>query len=326
MAARSRTASDVLYPPFGAYRLGYLEVGGGKHTLYFEESGNPKGTPAVFLHGGPGGGTEPRMRRFFNPAKYRLVLFDQRGSGKSRPRASLIDNTTWDLVADIETLRKHLVIDRWVVFGGSWGSTLALAYAETHPQRVTALVLRGIFLARRAEIDWFYQDPWGTAALYPDLWEEYVAVIPPRERHDMVGAYYRRLTSPDRRIRSRAARAWAIWEAATSYLRMNRSHVATFKRARSADAIARIECHYFVNRGFFRRDGELLYRAKRIRRIPGVIVQGRYDVLCPLRSAWDLHRAWPKAELRIVRDAGHSAFEPGTARELVRATDRFAAI
>lgn len=324
MAAQARTASDVLYPPFRAYRHGYLGVDGGKHTLYFEESGNPQGRPAVFLHGGPGGGTEPRMRRFFNPAKYRLLLFDQRGCGKSRPRASLVDNTTWDLVADIEALRKHLAIDRWLVFGGSWGSTLALAYAETHPRRVTALVLRGIFLARRAEIDWFYQNPWGTAAIYPDRWQQYESVIPVRERHDMVRAYYRRLTSPDPRIRARAARAWAIWEAATSHLRENRGHVATFKRARSAEAIARIECHYFVNRAFFRRDGELLRRAKRIRRIPGVIVQGRYDVLCPVRSAWDLHRAWPEAELRIVGDAGHSAFEPGTARELVRATDRFA--
>jgi proline iminopeptidase len=325
VASRPRKASDVLYPPFAAYRRGYLRVGG-EHKLYFEESGNPEGRPAVFLHGGPGGGTQPRMRRFFDPAKYRVVLFDQRGSGKSRPRASLVDNTTWDLVADIERLRKHLAIDRWLVFGGSWGSTLGLAYAETHPQRVTALVLRGIFLARKAEIDWFYQSPWGTAAIYPDRWAQYQALIPQRERRDMVRAYYRRLTSPDPRIRSRAARAWAVWEAATSYLKENRGHVATFKRAHSADAIARIECHYFVNRGFLRRDGELLHRAKRLRNIPGVIVQGRYDILCPMRSAWELHQAWPRAELRIVGNAGHSAFEPGTARELVRATDRFAAV
>jgi proline iminopeptidase len=300
-------------------------VVGGQHRLYFEESGNPKGRPALFLHGGPGGGTQPRMRRFFNPARYRVVLFDQRGSGKSRPYASLIDNTTGDLVQDIELLRRHLSIDRWLVFGGSWGSTLALAYAEAYPRRVTALVLRGIFLVRKAEIDWFYQHPWGAGALYPDRWEEYVSLIPPRERHDMVRAYYRRLTSPDRRIRSRAARAWAIWEAATSYLRGNSGHVSKFRRAGTSDAIARIECHYFVNRGFFRRDDELLQRARRIGRIPGVIVQGRYDVVCPLRSAWDLHRVWPRAQLRIVGNAGHSAFEPDTTRELVRATDRFAA-
>jgi proline iminopeptidase len=325
VASRPRKASDFLYPPFPAYRRGYLKVGG-EHTLYFEESGNPKGRPAVFLHGGPGGGTQPRMRRFFNPAKYRVVLFDQRGSGRSRPRASLVDNTTWDLVADIERLRKHLAIDRWLVFGGSWGSTLGLAYAQTHPRRVAALVLRGIFLARKAEIDWFYQNPWGTAAISPERWADYVSLIPRRERRDMVRAYYKRLTSPDPRIRSRAARAWAIWEAATSYLKENRSHVSTFRRAHSADAIARIECHYFVNRGFFRRDGELLHRAKRLRNIPGVIVQGRYDILCPMRSAWELHRAWPRAEFRIVGNAGHSAFEPGTARELVRATDRFAAM
>jgi proline iminopeptidase len=299
---------------------------GGQHALYFEESGNPKGRPAVVLHGGPGGGCQPRMRRFFNPAKYRVVLFDQRGSGNSRPHASLVDNTTRDLVEDIETLRKHLAIDRWLVFGGSWGSTLALAYAETYPQRVTALVLRGIFLLRKCEIDWFYQSPWGAGAIYPDRWEAYVSLIPPRERGDMVRAYYRRLTSPNRQVRWRAARAWAIWEAATSYLRQDDKHISKLKRGRSAEAIARIECHYFVNRGFLRRDGELLHGAKRIRKVPGIIVQGRYDVVCPMRSAWDLHRAWPEAEFRIVGDAGHSAFEPATAYELVRATDRLAAI
>jgi proline iminopeptidase len=323
LASRSPTASDALYPPFPSYRRAYLEVGG-QHRLYFEESGNPKGRPALFLHGGPGGGTEPRMRRFFNPAKYRVVLFDQRGCGKSRPHASLVDNTTWDLVADIERLRKHLGIDRWLVFGGSWGSTLALAYAETHPERVTALVLRGIFLLRRAELDWFYQNPWGAGALYPDRWEPYLSLIPRRERHDMMRAYYRRLTSADPRVRARAARAWAVWEGATSYLRENRGHISRLDHGRVPDAIARIECHYFVNGGFLRRDDELLQRAQRLSRIPGVIVQGRYDVVCPLRSAWELHKVWPRAEFRIVGTSGHSAFEPGTARELVRATDRFA--
>jgi proline iminopeptidase len=315
--------AEVLYPPFEAYRTGYLNVTG-NHRIYFEESGNPKGKPAVFLHGGPGGGTEPKMRRFFNPAKYRVVLFDQRGCGRSRPHDSLVNNTTWDLVADIEALREHLAIDRWLVFGGSWGSTLALAYAETHPKRVTELVLRGIFLLRRSEIDWFYQNPEGAGSLFPDLWEKYLVPIPKAERRDMVRAYYKRLTSGNKETRLRAARAWSIWEGATSYLQANRQYIAKFTRSAFSTAFARIECHYFINRGFFRRDGQLLHDARRIRRIPGVIVQGRYDVVCPMRSAWDLHRAWPEAELRVIPDAGHSAFESGTARELVRATDRFA--
>jgi len=314
---------EVLYPLFKPYRTGYLSVTG-NHRIYFEESVNPKGKPAVFLHGGPGGGTEPKMRRFFNPAKYRLVLFDQRGSGRSRPHASLVDNTTWHLVADIEALRSYLAIDRWLVFGGSWGSTLALAYAQTHPKRVTELVLRGIFLVRRSEIDWFYQNPEGAGSLYPDLWEQYVAPIPKAERRDMVRAYYKRLTSHNKETRLRAARAWSTWEGATSYLQANRGYLAKFKRGDYVNAFARIECHYFINRGFFQRDGQLLHNAGRIRRIPGVIVQGRYDVVCPMRSAWDLHNAWPEAELRVVADAGHSAFEHGTAVELVRATDRYA--
>lgn len=317
-----QTVSQLMYPAVKPYRQGYLKVGS-THRLYYEESGNPRGKPAVVLHGGPGGGTQPRMRRFFNPVKYRIVLFDQRGSGRSRPRASLVDNTTWHLVADIEALRRHLAIERWLVFGGSWGSTLALAYAQTHPEAVTALVLRGIFLLRKAEIDWFYQNPWGAAAIYPDRWAEYVALIPERERHDMVRAYYRRLTSSDRRVRARAARTWSVWEAATSYLKQNRSYMSAFQRGPTADAFARIECHYFINRGFFRRDDELLHKVKRIRRIPAVIVQGRYDVVCPMRSAWDLHQAWPEAEFRIVSDAGHSAFEPATTQALIRATDRF---
>jgi len=315
--------SRALYPPISPYRTGYLKVTGG-HRLYFEESGNPEGKPAIFLHGGPGGGTEPRMRRFFNPRKYRIVLFDQRGCGRSRPHASLSDNTTWHLVADIEALRVHLGVDRWLVFGGSWGSTLALAYAEKYPRRVSELVLRGIFLLRRSEIDWFYQNPEGAASIYPDLWEKYVAPIPRSERRDMVRAYYRRLRSRSRKRMLRAARAWSIWEAATSYLRSDTDYIAKFRQSALAAAFARIECHYFINRGFFNHDGELLDQVWRIRRIPGVIVQGRYDIVCPLRSAWDLHRAWPQADLRIVADAGHSAFEPGTARELVRATDAFA--
>lgn len=319
-AARSRRR---LYPPLKPYRTGFLRVSE-LHEIYFEECGNPNGKPAVFLHGGPGGGTEPRMRRFFDPARYRIVLFDQRGCGKSRPHASLVDNTTWHLVDDIERLREHLGIQRWLVFGGSWGSTLALAYAETHPERVTEIVLRGIFLLRRWELEWFYQNPGGAAALYPDLWEPYVALIPEAERGDMMRAYYARLTSEDLEVRDRAAKAWAGWEAATSYLRTRPDYIAKLQQDRVAHAFARIECHYFINHGFFRTDSQLLDDVHRIRHIPAVIVQGRYDVVCPMKSAWDLHRAWPEAELRIAHDSGHSAFERGNLHELVTATDQFA--
>jgi proline iminopeptidase len=314
--------ADVLYPPIKPYNRGRLRVSP-LHELYFEESGNPRGKPVVFLHGGPGAGTSPNMRRFFNPRRYRIVLFDQRGCGRSRPYAELRHNTTWDLVADMERLREHLGIRRWQVFGGSWGSTLALAYAETHPQRVTELVLRGIFLLRRTELEWFYQDELGAASLFPDLWEQYVAPIPQRERGDMMRAYYRRLTSRSPAVRLRAARAWSVWEAATSHLRTNPADIAHFGDPKVAIAFARIECHYFINRGFMQRDEQLLRDARRIRHIPGTIVQGRYDVICPMRSAWALHRAWPEADLRIAADSGHSAFEVATARELVAATDRY---
>jgi proline iminopeptidase len=294
------------------------------HELYYEESGNPKGKPVVFLHGGPGGATSPAMRRFFNPRKYRIVLFDQRGCGRSRPHASLIDNTTWHLVADMEVLREHLKIRHWQVFGGSWGSTLALAYTQKHPERVTELVLRGIFLLRRSELHWFYQNELGAASLFPDLWEQYLAPIPRAERGDMMKAYYRRLTSRSAAVRVRAARAWSVWEAATSYLQAGKTAVAKFDDADYAAAFARIECHYFVNGGFLKDENQLLRDVRRIRHIPAVIVQGRYDVVCPARSAWALHRAWPEADLRLVGDAGHSAFEHGNIRELVKATDRFA--
>jgi proline iminopeptidase len=325
-AARRTTRARArrLYPPIKPYRSGHLRVSD-VHEIYFEECGNPSGKPAVFLHGGPGGGTDPKMRRFFDPARYRIVLFDQRGCGKSRPHASLTDNTTWDLVADVERVREHLGIGRWLVFGGSWGSTLALAYAETHPERVSELVLRGIFMLRRWELEWFYQDPGGCGALYPDLWEHYAALIPRGERGDMIRAYYTRLTSEDPEVRVRAAKAWSLWEGATSYLRTSPDYLAQFDSDRFAEAFARIECHYFINGGFFRSDSQLLEDLHRIRHIPAVIVQGRYDVVCPMKSAWDLHRAWPEAELRIVPDAGHSAFERGNLRELVTATDGFAA-
>jgi proline iminopeptidase len=317
------STATALYPPITAYRRGRLRVSA-LHDLYFEESGNPRGKPVVFLHGGPGGGTSPAMRRFFNPRRYRIVLFDQRGCGKSRPHASLVANTTWDLVADIERLREHLQIGRWQVFGGSWGATLALAYAQTHPRRVTELVLRGIFLLRRSELDWFYQDELGAASMFPDLWEKYVALIPPRERGNMVRAYYRRLTSKNAKVRARAAYAWSIWEGATSYLQAKDHDLAQFSNPDIAAAFARIECHYFVHRGFLQREDQLLRGVRKIRHIPAVIVQGRYDVVCPMRSAWALHRAWPEADLHISVDAGHSAFEPGNTRALVAATDRFA--
>jgi proline iminopeptidase len=314
---------NELYPPVSPYRSGFLKVSE-LHEMYFEESGNPHGKPAVFLHGGPGGGTEAKMRRFFDPERYRIVLLDQRGCGKSRPHASLADNTTWDLVADIERLREHLGLASWLVFGGSWGSTLALAYAQTHPERVTHLVLRGIFLLRRWELEWFYQDPGGAAALYPDLWEHYVEPIPQSERGDMMAAYYKRLTSNNRAELSQAAKAWALWEAATSFLRQNALYTAKLAQNTHSEAFSRIECHYFVNGGFLSTPNQLIENVGRIRHIPAVIVQGRYDIVCPMRSAWELHRAWPEADLRIVADAGHSAFEPGNTHELIRATDRFA--
>jgi len=309
-----------LYPEIEPFNSGTLAVSP-LHTLYYEESGNPNGKPVVFLHGGPGGGTNPKCRRFFDPAIYRIVLFDQRGCGKSTPHAELTDNTTWDLVADVERIRTHLSIDRWQVFGGSWGSTLALAYAQTHPDKVTELVLRGIFLLRRSELEWFYQQ--GCNALYADAWETYRDAIPEVERADMMSAYYRRLTSPDAATRVAAARAWSVWEGATSFLWQDRTHIASSGENEFALAFARIECHYFVNGGFLEHDDQLLRNVERIRQIPAVIVQGRYDVVCPMRSAWDLHRAWPEADLKIVQDAGHSAFEPGIMHELLEATDRF---
>ena len=311
------------YPPIEPRVTGRLKVSD-VHDLYWEESGNPAGKPAVFLHGGPGGGTDPKQRRFFDPERYRIVLFDQRGCGRSRPHASLENNTTWHLVADIERLRTMLGIERWLVFGGSWGSTLALAYAETHPQQVSELVLRGIFLLRKSELDWLYEEGLGASMLYPDFWEDFVAHIPPAERGDMMRAYYRRLTGDDRGQAIAAERAWAIWEGSTSFLLMDEDNVRKWGEDEFALAVARIECHYFVHGGFMKRESQLLDDLGRIRHIPSVIVQGRHDVVCPMFTAWDLHRAWPQAELCVVPDAGHSAFEPGNTDELVRATDRFA--
>ena len=313
------TPRRTLYPPIEPYDRGTLAVDP-PHVLYYEQCGNPKGEPVVFVHGGPGGGLDPKYRRFFDPKHYRIVLFDQRGCGKSTPHADLTNNTTWHLVADMEAIRAKLGIERWQVFGGSWGSTLALAYAEKHAKRVTGLVLRGIFLLRKREIDWFYQD--GANHLFPDAWEHYLAPIPKSERKDMVKAYYKRLTSRNAKVRLAAAKAWSIWEGSTSTLFHDAGMVARTGADDFAIAFARIECHYFINKGFFKHDDQLLRDAKKIRHIPGVIVQGRYDVVCPAESAWALHRAWPEADLRIVPDAGHAAMEPGTLHELVSATDR----
>ncbi len=309
-----------LYPPLEPGRSGHLRVSE-LHEVYWEESGSPAGTPVVFVHGGPGGGASADDRRFFDPAAYRIVLFDQRGAGKSRPHASLEENTTWDLVADMERLRRHLGIERWVVFGGSWGSTLSLAYAERHPERVRALVLRGIFLLRPHEIRWFYQE--GASFIFPDAWEEYLAPIPPAERGDLVAAYHRRLIGDDPAVRTEAARAWSRWEASTSKLQPDPRLIERFGDESMADAFARIECHYFVNGGFFASPDELLDGVDRIREIPAVIVQGRYDVVCPITTAWDLHRRWPEADFLVVPDAGHSATETPTIDRLVTATDRF---
>ena len=309
-----------LYPPIEPFKHGYLRVSD-VHELYYEECGNPAGKPAVFLHGGPGAGSDRRARQFFDPLHYRIVVFDQRGCGRSRPSASLIENTTWHLVADIERLRKHLGIERWLVFGGSWGSTLALAYSEAHPERVTELVLRGIFLLRYAEIRWLYQH--GASEIFPDCWEAYRDIIPVDERDDYLRAYHQRLTGTEPRAALEAARAWSVWEASTSFLHSNLDNIRKWSEDQFALAVARIECHYFVNRGFLRSETQLLDDVPRIRHIPATIVQGRYDIVCPARSAWDLHRAWPEADLRIVPDAGHSAFEPGNVHELVSATDRY---
>lgn len=308
------------YPDLLPYRRGRLQVSN-LHEIYYEECGDPHGKPAVVLHGGPGGGISPFLRQMHDPETYRIIVFDQRGCGQSTPHAELRDNTTWDLVADMERLRTHLGIGRWQVVGGSWESTLALAYAEAHPERVTELIVRGIFTVRKSEVDWFYQK--GADALFPDIWESYVAPIPEAERHDMIGAYYRRLTGDDPAKQLACARAWSQWEGSTLSLLPDPKRVEDFGGDRFAIAFARIECHYFRHRGFFTHDGQLLDEAHRLHGIPGVIIQGRYDVVTPMQTAWDLHRAWPRAEFVIVDDAGHTATEPGIRDALIAATDRF---
>ena len=312
---------NSLFPPIEPYNHGWLSVGDG-HEIYYEESGNPSGKPCLFVHGGPGGGASPAARQFFDPDKYRIVLFDQRGCGRSKPHASIEANTTWHLIDDIELIRETLGIDRWLVFGGSWGSTLSLAYAQSHPERVTELVLRGIFLLRAQELQWFYQH--GASELYPDAWQHYLAPIPNAERHDLISAFHSRLTSEDPEVRLSAARAWSVWEASTSFLIQNEDFMAQLDEPEAALAMARIECHYFVNGGFFEGPNQILEAVDRIRHIPCVIVQGRYDVVCPPTTAWDLHRAWPEADFKLIANAGHSAFDPANAAALIEATNRFA--
>jgi proline iminopeptidase len=316
----------TFYSELEPYDSGMLDVGDGQ-SVYWEVSGNPDGKPAVFLHGGPGGGTTSQHRRLFDPARYRIVLLDQRGCGRSLPHASdpgadLGSNTTWNLVADLERLREHLGIDRWLVLGGSWGSTLALAYAETHPERVSEIVLRGIFTLRKSELDWFYEGD-GANQLFPDLWESFLAPIPSAEHGGLIEAYRRRLNDPDPAVHGPAAVAWATWEASTITLLPQPDVVSAFADPHYAIAFARIENHYFVHHGFF-EDGQLIRDAGRLSAIPGVIVQGRYDTCTPPVAAWDLHRAWPEADLQIIPDAGHAFDEPGILSALIEATDRFA--
>ncbi|NPD68895.1 prolyl aminopeptidase [Lichenicola cladoniae] len=319
MTDRNRTRR-TLYPPVEPYAHGMLDAGDG-HSVYWELCGNPRGIPVVFLHGGPGGGCTPTQRRLFDPARYRVLLFDQRGCGRSRPHASLDANTTWHLVADIERLREMTDTPRWLVFGGSWGSTLALAYAQAHPERATGLILRGIFGMRRAELLWYYQE--GASWLFPDKWERFLAPIPEAERRDLMAAYRKRLTSDDAAVQLQAARAWSLWEGETLTLLPDPSLAMQHGGDAFALAFARIENHYFVH-GAWLEEGQLLRDVHRIAHLPGVIVQGRYDVATPARTAWELHRAWPEAEFHLIEDAGHATTEPGIMTALLDATDGFA--
>lgn len=309
-------SSYPIQEPFNQGRLKVSDL----HEIYYEESGNKNGPAIVFVHGGPGGGADPDSRRFFDPSHYRIILFDQRGCGRSTPHAELKDNTTWDLVSDMEVIREKLQIDKWVVFGGSWGSTLSLAYAVTHPDRVKGLVLRGIFLCRKQEINWFYQE--GASRIYPDAWDIYRDHIPANERHDFVSAYHQRLTSEDKNTRMEAARRWSVWEGSTSRLIPDNKMMDRYGQDEFAIAFARIECHYFTNNAFFKTDNYLIEQCHKIQHVPTEIIHGRYDVVCPVENAWDLKRALPKANLQIIADAGHAAKEPGIESALIAATER----
>ncbi len=314
--------SRELYPPLEPYKSSFIQVDA-EHSIYYEESGNPKGKAVVFLHGGPGSCTNAKHRQFFDPTHYRIILLDQRGAGKSTPHASLNNNTTWHLVSDLEHLRNKLGVEKWLLFGGSWGSTLALAYATTHPERVLGLILRGIFLCRKKDIQWFYQH--GAHHLFPDAWAQYLDYIPIEERKDMVAAYYKRLTHADLKVQMTAAKLWAGWEAATLGLIPDNGVIASFTEDTHALSLARIESHYFSHNSFFKTENYLVEQVPRLQehKIPGIIIHGRYDVVCPIDQAWDLHRAWPEAKLEIIPDAGHAASEPGIRSALLRATDEF---
>ncbi len=303
--------------PFNTFDLPVSDL----HTIYVEESGNKNGKPVIFLHGGPGGGVDPKYRRYFDPKKWRIIMFDQRGCGKSTPFAELEENTTWDLVSDIEKIRKHLSIDKWVVFGGSWGSTLSLAYSQTHPGSCKGLILRGIFLVRKKELDWFYQE--GANNVFPDRWESFLEPIPVEKRDNLMQAYYEVLTGEDYSKKIEAAKAWSTWEGSTVRLLQDENFISDFSDDKFAEAFARIECHYFMNNCWFDSDNYLIENMHKIRDIPGVIIHGRYDIICPVIQAWDLHKAWPEADLHIIPDAGHSIFEDGIKNKILEYTDRF---
>jgi proline iminopeptidase len=311
-----------LYPPLEPFETHVLNADG--HKVYYEVSGNPDGKPALFVHGGPGGGGSTDVRRFFNPDLYKIVVYDKRGCGRSKPHASLEQNTTWDLVSDMESIRENLSIDSWLVFGGSWGSTLSLAYAQQYPHRVSELVLRGIFMLRKKELDWFYQE--GASKLFPEAWEEFIKPIGQDKRNNLMDAYREIFYGTDQRAKLEAAIAWSKWEAATSSLIFSQARVDDFQEPEFALAFAMIENHYFVNKGFFTHENQLLDGVDKIRQIPTVIVQGRYDVVCPIESAWELANKWPEAELIITPNSGHSAFERENIAALVDATDRFASV
>ena len=310
----------IPYPEIHPYNEFQLKVSD-THSLYVEESGNPQGMPALFVHGGPGGGTAPAHRSFFDPEKYRIILFDQRGCGKSTPHSDLTDNTTSDLIADMEAIRKYLNVDKWLLFGGSWGSTLSILYAQAHPDRVSGMILRGIFLCRDQDIQWFYQR--GASAIFPDYWKEYEQIIPRTERDDMLKAYYKRLTSSNEIARMSAAKAWSIWEGRCSTLDPNNDIVDHFADPHVALAMARIEAHFFINKAFI-EPNQIINNCSKIEKIKTVIVHGRYDMVCPIEQAQALYDALPESEFHIVRDAGHSAFEPGITDNLIHATDNFA--
>lgn len=313
-------AVQYLYPPVDPFDQRMMDVGDG-HTVYFEQCGNPNGIPVVVLHGGPGGGCSPSMRRYFDPEKYHVILFDQRGCGRSKPFASVTNNTTWDLVADIERIRAALGIDKWIAFGGSWGATLALIYAQTHPDRVRNIVLRGVFMMTQAELDWFYGG--GAGKFWPDLWVRFVNLIPEDERDDLIAAYHRRLFCGDMQTEIKYGKAWAAWENALASIHSSGGgHEGPGEYSRT---FSRLENHYFTNAGFLEFDGQILAHVPRIAHIPGVIVQGRYDMICPPTSAYNLAQAWPNADLKMVRNAGHALSEPGISAELVRTMDRIAA-